>query len=131
MWQIHADDPEDALRHRDGFLRALDRESGHAAFDRFAAQLIYTELISNVIRHARGPIDVQLYCVNGKALIHVFDHGDGFVLRTELPKAPLQEFGRGLFLVATFAERVNVHSLAGHGTCVSAVFPLGRHARAG
>jgi len=128
MWQIHTNNPADALRERAKFLAALERECGDPSFDRFTAQLIYTELIGNVMRHSRGPVDVRLYCVNGKALLHVFDRGEGFVFRPKLPKAPLQESGRGLYLVATFAERVNVHTLQGHGTCVSAVFPVGRHA---
>ena len=129
MWHLHAVSPEDALRQRPRFLDALAAESGDPGFDRFAAQLIYTELIGNVMRHARGPVDIQLRCVEGKALLHVFDRGEGFVFNPVLPAKPLQESGRGLFLVSRFAERVNVHSLQGHGTCVSAVFELGRHAR--
>lgn len=131
MWQIHADDPEEALRERPSFLAALARECGDPAFDRFTAQLIYTELVGNVIRHARGPVDVQLRCVDGKALLHVFDRGRGFMLKPALPSAPLQESGRGLYLVSQFVEKLNVHTLEGHGTCVSAVFSVGRHARAG
>lgn len=131
MWHFHADNPEDALRERTNFLSALARESGNPAFDRFTAQLIFTELVGNVIRHARGPVDLQLRCVEGKALLHIFDRGGGFVLRPELPTAPLQEGGRGLYLVSQFAERLNVQMLEGHGTCVSAVFPVGRHAHAG
>lgn len=129
MWHLHADNPEDALRERARFLTALAAECGDPAFDKFTAQLIYTELIGNVMRHARGPVDIHLRCVDGKALLHVFDRGDGFVLKTSLPPTPLQESGRGLFLVSRFAERVNVHKLAGHGTCVSAVFETGRHVR--
>ncbi|HET9031256.1 MAG TPA: ATP-binding protein [Candidatus Aquilonibacter sp.] len=131
MWHIHANEPEDALRERAAYLAALARECGDASFDRFTAQLIYTELVGNVIRHAKGPIDVQLRCVDGKALLHVFDRGHGFVLKPHLPRASLQENGRGLFLVSQFAERVNVHTLEGHGTCVSAVFSIGRHAQTG
>lgn len=129
MWHLHADNPEDALRQRPGFLNAVAAESGDPEFDRFAAQLIYTELIGNVMRHARGPVDIELRCVEGKALLQVFDRGDGFVFEPSLPRSALQESGRGLFLVSRFAERVNVHTLVGHGTCVSAVFELGRHAR--
>lgn len=128
MWHLHADNPEDALRQRSGFLEALAAEAG-PEFDRFAAQLIYTELIGNVMRHARGPVDIQLRCVAGKALLHVFDRGDGFDFEPSLPPTPFQESGRGLFLVSHFAEQLNVRTLVGHGTCVSAVFEVGRHAR--
>ena len=131
MWQIHADTAERVLHERNAFLEALARESGNPAFDRFSAQLIFTELVGNVMRHAQGPVDVQLRCVDGKALLHVFDRGKGFVFEPSLPTTALQESGRGLYLVSQFAERVKVHTLEGHGTCVSAVFHVGRHAPAG
>lgn len=131
MWQIHANTAEHVLHERGAFLEALARESGNPAFDRFTAQLIFTELVGNVARHARGPVDVQLRCVEGKALLHVFDRGKGFVFNPALPAVTLQESGRGLYLVSQFAERVKVHTLEGHGTCVSAVFNVGRRAPAG
>jgi anti-sigma regulatory factor (Ser/Thr protein kinase) len=124
MWHIHADDPEKVLQARTDFLEALAHESGDPAFDRFTAQLIFTELVGNAMRHARGPVDVELQCIAGKALLHVFDRGKGFVFNPKLPAHVLDEGGRGLYLVSRFAERVRVHTWEGHGTCVSAVFPV-------
>lgn len=124
MWQYHAAHAEDALRARNEFLVALADEAHTQMFDRFRAQLIFTELVGNAVRHARGPVDLQLRCVAGKALFQVYDRGPGFELRAALPVSAMSEGGRGLFLVTQFAERVRVHSLAGHGTCVSAMFSL-------
>lgn len=123
MWRLHAEHAEDALRARPDFLAALEREA-ELPLDRFRAQLIYTELVGNVVRHATGPVDVELKCVEGKALLHVFDRGGGFELQPSLPESPLAETGRGLFLVQQYAERLQVHSLQGHGTCVSAIFSV-------
>jgi anti-sigma regulatory factor (Ser/Thr protein kinase) len=124
VWSFHADRPEDALRARGPFLNALSVEAGGRGFDRFRAQLIFTELVANAIRHASGPVDVQLRCVANKAMLHVFDRGPGFKLDASLPASPLAEGGRGLFLVREFSEKLHVRSLEGHGTCVSAVFSL-------
>lgn len=123
MWRLHAEQAEDALRARADFLAALEREA-ELPLDRFRAQLIYTELVGNVVRHATGPVDVELKCVDGKALLHVFDRGGGFELQPSLPESPFTETGRGLFLVQQYAERLQVHSLQGHGTCVSAIFSV-------
>ncbi len=124
MWSFHAERPEDALRARGSFLDALLVEHGGRPFDQFRAKLIFTELVGNAVRHAQGPVDLQLRCVDDKALLHVFDRGTGFALTPSLPESPMAEGGRGLFLVQEFAEKVRVHSLEGCGTCVSAVFSL-------
>ena len=124
VWSFHAERPEDALRARGLFLDALAIECGKATFDRFRAQLIFTELVGNAMRHATGPVDLQLRCVGDKALLHVFDRGPGFALEASLPASPLAEGGRGLFLVREFSEKLRVHSLESCGTCVSAIFSL-------
>lgn len=124
VWKFHADRAEAALGRRSEFLRALEEESGDYCFDRFAAELIYTELVSNVVRHASGPIDVQLSCNDGEATIAVYDRGKGFSLHPRLPRHSLDESGRGLFLVSQFSKRVKVQTFPAHGSVVSAVFPL-------
>lgn len=120
---LHADNAETALAQRDEYLKALERESGNEGFDRFVAALIFTELVGNVVRHARGPVDVRLYCTNGDAKLQVIDTGRGFKLRRSLPSHPLDDHGRGLYLVSRFSKDLKVQTLR-YGTCVSAVFPL-------
>ena len=121
MWVLHADRAETALAKRDEFLKALERESGCKRVDRFVAALIYTELVGNVIRHASGPIDIRLSCANREAVIQVYDTGHGFELRRSLPKHPLDDHGRGLYLVSQFSKTLDVQAVR-YGTCVSAVF---------
>ena len=123
VWVLHADNAETALAKRDEYLKALERESGSGQFDRFVAALIFTELVGNVVRHAGGPVDVRLYCKNGDAKLQVIDSGRGFTLRRSLPKHPLDDHGRGLYLVSRFSKDLSVQALR-YGTCVSAVFPL-------
>ncbi|MER6629079.1 SpoIIE family protein phosphatase [Streptomyces sp. NPDC000987] len=76
----------------------------------FTAELILSELITNAIRHAAGPITVRLLrrvpkddSVAGTLIIEV---SDGSSTSPRLRRAKVtDEGGRGLFLVARFAER--------------------------
>ncbi|AEM80133.1 signal transduction histidine kinase regulating citrate/malate metabolism [Streptomyces violaceusniger Tu 4113] len=68
----------------------------------FTAELVLSELITNAIRHATGPIRVQL--LRDKALI--CEVSDTSSTSPHLRyAATTDEGGRGLFLVAQFAER--------------------------
>ncbi len=124
MWSFHADRAEAALGRRGDFLAALEKESGRTLFDRFVAELIFTELVGNVVQHASGPIDVQLSCNDGEATLAVYDRGKGFVLHPRLPHHALDDSGRGLYLVSRFSKKLQVKTLPAHGNVVSAVFPL-------
>jgi serine phosphatase RsbU (regulator of sigma subunit)/anti-sigma regulatory factor (Ser/Thr protein kinase) len=68
----------------------------------FSTELILSELITNAIRHAAGPIRVRLLRDRG-LICEVSDHSSTSPhLRYA---AATDEGGRGLFLVAQFAER--------------------------
>ncbi|MFD8595769.1 SpoIIE family protein phosphatase [Kitasatospora sp. NPDC059646] len=68
----------------------------------FAAELVLSELITNAIRHAIGPIRVRL--LRDRALI--CEVWDGSATSPHLRHATdTDEGGRGLFLVAQLAER--------------------------
>ncbi|MGW5698267.1 SpoIIE family protein phosphatase, partial [Streptomyces asiaticus] len=72
---------------------------GEAAF---TAELVLSELITNAIRHATGPIRVQV--LRDRALI--CEVSDSSSTSPHLRyAATMDEGGRGLFLVAQFAER--------------------------
>jgi anti-sigma regulatory factor (Ser/Thr protein kinase) len=68
----------------------------------FTAELVVSELITNAIRHASGPIRVRLLLDRG-LVVEVSDTSSTAPhLRYA---ASTDEGGRGLFLVAQFAER--------------------------
>jgi anti-sigma regulatory factor (Ser/Thr protein kinase) len=71
--------------------------------ERFAAELAFSELIANAVRHAPGPV-VALCRVapGGTVTIELDDAGTGFV-------PP----GRGLALIRRLTEEVQVSSVAG------------------
>ncbi|RNF82717.1 SpoIIE family protein phosphatase [Streptomyces botrytidirepellens] len=76
----------------------------------FTAELVLSELITNAIRHATGPIRLQL--VRDRGLI--CEVSDTSSTSPHLRYAtPVDEGGRGLFLVAQFAERWGTRYTAG------------------
>ncbi|WP_435847096.1 SpoIIE family protein phosphatase [Streptomyces hygroscopicus] len=75
----------------------------------FTAELVISELITNAIRHATGPIRVQL--LRDRALI--CEVSDTSSTSPHLRyAATTDEGGRGLFLVAQFAERWGTRYIA-------------------
>jgi anti-sigma regulatory factor (Ser/Thr protein kinase) len=68
----------------------------------FVTELIISELVTNAVRHASPPIRVRL--IRDRALI--CEVSDGSSTSPHLRRAAItDEGGRGLFLVAQFAER--------------------------
>ncbi|MEU6556378.1 SpoIIE family protein phosphatase [Streptomyces sp. NPDC046915] len=67
----------------------------------FTLELILSELVTNAIRHATGPIGVRL--IHDRSLI--CEVSDGSNVSPHLRRATtMEEGGRGLFLVAQFAD---------------------------
>ena len=90
--------------------------------DVFTAELIFGELLSNVVRYAPGRIEVVLDWSEGStAILHFLDRGPGFVLMPRLPSDLLAERGRGLFLVWTLSDDFNVTKRADGGSHVRVV----------
>ncbi|WP_123975486.1 SpoIIE family protein phosphatase/ATP-binding protein [Streptomyces sp. Ag109_O5-1] len=68
----------------------------------FTLELILSELVTNAIRYATGPIGVRL--IHDRSLI--CEVSDGSSVSPHLRRATtMEEGGRGLFLVAQFADR--------------------------
>jgi serine phosphatase RsbU (regulator of sigma subunit)/anti-sigma regulatory factor (Ser/Thr protein kinase) len=69
----------------------------------FPAELIVSELVTNAVRHARGPITLRLIRTENRLICAVSDHSN---TSPHLRRVSLgEEGGRGLFLVAQFAVR--------------------------
>jgi anti-sigma regulatory factor (Ser/Thr protein kinase) len=119
QWQFDAENAEAANEARKEFVEHLRKlRPGSTTLN--AAELIFGELVGNVVRHAPGPIDVQLDLSQRNPVLHVIDRGVGFIRDPSLPADPLSESGRGLYIVAQLAKSVRVERIAGYGNHVAA-----------
>ena len=95
------------------------------------AELVFGELVGNVVRYAPGSITAILDVSMPAPVLHVLDDGRGFEFRPRLPVDLLSERGRGLFLVSTFADELSVERRRGGGSHARAVLAgRTRHATA-
>ncbi len=75
---------------------------------------MFGELVSNVIRHAPGSIEIQAKAdKNGVVTLSVGDTGLGFKPEPRLPDDPLSERGRGMYIVSKICRRVSVERTTG------------------
>jgi anti-sigma regulatory factor (Ser/Thr protein kinase) len=72
-----------------------------------------------VVRHAPGPVEIQLYRNDGRWKLHVIDSGGDFDASGTLPSDILSELGRGLYIVRQLAKRVQVEHVANCGNHVT------------
>lgn len=78
-----------------------------AASDRL--QVIVTELVTNVIRHARTPMDLVLRRSERYVHVNVLDGDESNLARLLGPETPVSPGGRGLMLVEAFATAWGSH----------------------
>lgn len=107
-------------------LMATLHAKGAPESDFAAAELIYGELISNVIRHAHGRVCVRLDWSAEFPTLTVRDEERRFERPICLPTDPLAESGRGLFIVKALARDFSVTADEGPGSVASAILPIRR-----
>jgi PAS domain S-box-containing protein len=89
-----------------------------------SAELIYGELIGNVVRHAPGPVDVDVALDGERVRLVVQSTGRAIRVTPSLPISPLQEFGRGLFIVDQLGRDYTTRELPLFGNQTSVDLPL-------
>ena len=102
-WHFETDDAGSAQHARSAFCKHLALHGLPAAVIS-RTELVFGELVGNVVRHAPGPIQIELTFETEQVVLAVRDRGSGFVSAgDELPLDPYTEGGRGLFIVRAFA----------------------------
>ncbi len=124
-WSFESADAIAAQSVRASFVAALAREATDDS-DIGAAELIFGELIGNVVRYAPGAIDIDLEWGGEGPVLHVLDRGSGFDLRSTLPDDVMSERGRGLFIVATLGRDMRADRLPERGNHVRVALPVRR-----
>jgi anti-sigma regulatory factor (Ser/Thr protein kinase) len=124
-WTFDSTDAETASTARHEFVHVL-KEAGARSGDLYAAELVFGELIANVVRYAPGTIEVVLDWSAASPILHVLDRGAGFVFAPRLPTDLLSERGRGLFVVWSLSEDLNVTKRYDGGSHARAVLSVQR-----
>ncbi len=137
---VFEDDREDA-RFRRFHFRSDDRQAARETYAAVAAALvaagateaqltdadmIFSELVGNVVRHAPGPCEVVLDASGLYPVLSVLDRGLGFTHAPHLPADTLAETGRGLFIVRALAAEFGAFRRPDGGSHARAVIPVTR-----
>jgi anti-sigma regulatory factor (Ser/Thr protein kinase) len=90
---------------------------------RSCALVVFGELVSNVVRHGPGPIEIHVQSdATGAVVLDVYHSGDGFIPLTSLPPST-QLGGRGLYLVSRLGYRLSAIRTKG-GNKVTVTLPV-------
>ncbi len=107
QWTFDSGDHERAGEIRRTIGAKLEARGG--TFENvFNADMVYSELISNVYRYAPGPVCVRINWRGNTMVLHVLDDGGGFEFLPELPDDPMSERGRGLFIINALVEDFHI-----------------------
>ncbi|MBV8332200.1 MAG: SpoIIE family protein phosphatase [Candidatus Eremiobacteraeota bacterium] len=117
-WAFAAEDARAAADARTQFVTYLRSHADGADF-LARAELIFGELLGNVVRHAPGPVEISLFRSRDGALLHVLDSGTAFELSEQLPADLLSERGRGLYIVRCLARSLKVEHVFNCGNHIS------------
>lgn len=124
-WSFDAENAKAAQDARSEFVAYLREHAGdRAAIE--TAEVVFGELVGNVVRHAPGAIDIDVEWSNGLPKLHVLDRGPAFRAPSHLPEDMLSESGRGLFIVRQLSRTLSVEHVPGYGNHVAVELPLRR-----
>ena len=125
-WAFDAENARAAQDARNQFMRYL-RSLAVDDTEIAMAELIFGELVGNVVRHSPGGIDIDLDWSGEYPVLHVIDRGREFNAKRALPHDLLSESGRGLFIVRQLSRALKVEHVAGYGNHVIAELPVHRN----
>lgn len=120
-WTFNVSDPGAAYAIKRDYVAALEQ---YGTANVAACEVIFGELIGNVLRYAPGPLGLALSRDAEGVWLHVMDEGPGFEAIPDLPEDMWAESGRGLFLVHALARRVVIRRLYRNGSYVKVLLPV-------
>lgn len=127
-WRFHSSDAYTARSCRHELMKFI-RQFAENSESLFYAELVLGEILANTVEHAPGLVEIRIDWTGSKPLVTARDSGPGLTSPTDkLPADPLDEDGRGLFLIRSLAEEVFIRRAAGYGSELRAVLPISREA---
>lgn len=121
-WGFDVSDSAAAYAIKRDFVTAVNEEYGETG-DINACEIIFSELVGNVLRYAPGRLSLGLSADARGLWLHVMDDGPGFEGPPTLPADVWSESGRGLFLVGALAKDLTIQRLPAYGTYVKVLLP--------
>ncbi len=121
-WAFDVGDSAAAYAIKRDFATAVQAAYGAAADTSFC-EMIFSELVGNVLRYAPGRLSLGLSSDARGLWLHVMDDGPGFDGPPTLPSDVWAESGRGLYLVSALAENLEIRRLPEYGTYVKVLLP--------
>jgi PAS domain S-box-containing protein len=122
-WSFDAENAKAAQDARGEFVAYLSEHIDDVIAIQ-TAELIFGELVGNVVRHAPGAIDIDVEWRNGSPTLHVLDRGAAFTQPAALPLDVLSESGRGLYIVSALSKMLRIEHVPGYGNHVTVELPL-------
>ena len=127
-WRFEVLDFGAPANARDASIRFL-RDRGDADADYLSAEIVFGELIGNVVRHAQAPLFLELDWSGEYPVLHVQDRGPGFDWKQPTLPAPDIESGRGLYLAASLSRDLEITRIPNYGTHIRVVLNIARNDR--
>jgi serine phosphatase RsbU (regulator of sigma subunit)/anti-sigma regulatory factor (Ser/Thr protein kinase) len=122
-WAFAPLDVHAATSVREDLVRILD-ELGVSSANTTTTELVFSELVSNVIRHGTDEVEVALDLSGDAPVLHALDRGPGFAYSARLPMDIMSAGGRGLFIVRSLTHDLVVTKRTGGGSHARAVLPF-------
>ena len=100
----------------ENIARTLRDYSGDREKLAFDLNLVLTEAMANAIQHANEgdpakEVHIEISTVSQRLIIRVFDFGPGFDVEQYIkPRHPLEENGRGIYLIHTIMDEISYNS---------------------
>ena len=100
----------------ENIARTLRDYSGDREKLAFDLNLVLTEAMANAIQHANEgdpakEVHIEISTVSQGLIIRVFDFGPGFDVEQYIkPRHPLEENGRGIYLIHTIMDEISYNS---------------------
>lgn len=125
-WVVDANKSGAIAALRAEFRAYLERHAQPGS-DVDGAELTFSELVSNVVRHAPGAAWVTVDWGGPSPVITVHDLGPGFEMTAfDGPPEVTPTGGVGLFVASQLVEQLQVAAKSGGGSRVSALLPVAR-----
>ena len=106
-WAFAVRDSSAAAEARQGIVRVLHQYGAREA-EMNVSELVFSELLSNVIRYGSDDVEFALDISGDAPVLHALDRGPGFTYSARPPIDVLSEGGRGLFIVRSLTHDLNV-----------------------